>query len=272
MIDPHTEAFEMTQFVLLPGAWIGAWAWRDVATQLRAAGHEAFPVTLTGLGDRSHLARRDVDLETHVSDVLQLIEFEDLADLVLVGHSYGGLVAQVVADRMTERVATVVYLDTGPLPDGWSMLDFAGPEGRADLERSVDERGDGWLLPFPGVENLGAPSATADFDDRVRDLLANKATAQPFGTYRQPVRMGGAFGGEHRRVAIVAGGFGMPASQLQALIAAGAPPFAAMTGSDWEFVDLDTGHWPMLTAPDELASALLHVAASSKAPASAARS
>jgi pimeloyl-ACP methyl ester carboxylesterase len=251
----------VTQFVLVPGAWLGGWAWRAVATRLREAGHEAFPATLTGLGDRAHLARPDVDLETHITDVENLIANEDLSDVVLVGHSYAGIVVEGVADRVPDRVATVVYLDTGPLPDGWSTLDFSPPDERARLERTVQEAGDGWRLPFPGVDHLGAPSAVADFDDATRDLMTRKAVAQPFGTYRQSIRLTHPFAGEYERVAIVAGGFGMPAAQLRSIIASGAPPFGAMTGPDWRFLELETGHWPMLTAPDRLAAMLQDAAA-----------
>jgi pimeloyl-ACP methyl ester carboxylesterase len=261
----------MTQFVLVPGAWLGGWAWRDVAQRLRRAGHDAYPVTLTGLGDRVHLARPEVDLETHITDVTNLVAFEDLADVVLVGHSYAGLVVEGAADRIPDRVAQVVYLDTGPMPDGWSMLDFSPPDERAALERSVEEAGDGWLLPFPGVDHLGAPSAVADLDATARDLLTRRAVPQPFGTYRQPIRLTREFAGEYGRVAIVAGGFGLPADQLRAMIASGEGPFGAMTGLDWRFIDLDTGHWPMLTAPDKLATVLVEVAAAASAAPAAAR-
>jgi pimeloyl-ACP methyl ester carboxylesterase len=250
----------MTDIVLVPGAWIGGWAFRTVADHLRRAGHQPHPVTLTGLGERAHLAAPGVDLDTHITDVQSVIETEDLADVVLVGHSYAGIVVQGVADRIPDRIGTVVYLDTGPLPDGWSTLDFYPPDVRAAYEASVEERGDGWLLPFPGVDNLGAPSAIADFDDEVRGTLTRKATAQPIGTYRQPIRLTRDFRGEYGRVAIVAGGFGMPASQLPALIADPNGPFSAMSGDDWRFADLATGHWPMLTAPDRLAAALVDVA------------
>lgn len=248
----------MTQFVLVPGAWIGGWAWRDVATRLRADGHDAYPVTLTGVGERAHLARPDVDLDTHITDVTNLLACEDLSDVVLVGHSYAGIVVQGVADRVPERVGTVVYLDTGPLPNGWSSLDFYPPDQRAKIERSV---GDGWLLPFPGVDDLGAPSAVADFDKTTRETLARKATGQPFATYTQPLHWTREFDGEYGRVAIMAGGFGMPVAKLEEVIASGDGPFAAMTGDDWRFVELDSGHWPMLTAPDRLATLLRDVAA-----------
>src|SRR5262249_50696546 len=107
----------MTTFVLVPGFFLGAWAWRPVTAALRAGGHEVHPISLTGLGERVHLSSADVDLETHITDVLNLLRFEDLHDVVLVGHSYGGIVTTAVADRMPERVAKLVYVDTGPLPD-----------------------------------------------------------------------------------------------------------------------------------------------------------
>lgn len=251
----------MTQFVLVHGAWIGGWAWRTVANSLREAGHEAYPVTLTGLGERAHLSRPDVDLETHITDVKNVIAYEDLTDIVLVGHSSAGIVVEGVADRIPDRIATLVYLDTGPMPDGWSNLDFSPPDARAEMERTVQESGDGWFRPFPGVDHLGAPSAVADFTQETRDLMTRKAVPQPFGTFTQPIRVTREFNGEYERVVILAGGFGMPAEQLKKMIASGDGPFGAMTGPDWRFIELDTGHWPMLTAPEKVATVLQRVAA-----------
>jgi pimeloyl-ACP methyl ester carboxylesterase len=93
----------MTAFVLVPVAWLGGWAWRDVTPRLRAAGHEVYTPTLTGLGERRHLARPDVDLDTHIQDVVNVLEYEDLRDVVLVGHSYAGIVVTGVADRAPDR-------------------------------------------------------------------------------------------------------------------------------------------------------------------------
>jgi len=247
----------MTQFVLVPGAWLGGWAWRDVASRLRADGHDVYAVTLTGVGERTHLAGPDVNLDTHIDDVINLLKYEDLSDVILVGHSYAGIVVEGVVDRVPERIGSVVYVDTGPLPDGWANIDFYPPEQRQKIEKSVQ---DGWQLPFPGVDDLGAPSAVADFDASTRDILSRRATTQPFATYTQQLHLTREFGGEYGRVAIVAGGFGMPVAKLEEMIASGGGPFAAMTGDDWRFIQLDSGHWPMLTAPEELATILRDVA------------
>src|SRR5271167_902991 len=116
--------------VLVPGACLGGWAWREVAADLRSRGHEVHPVTLTGLGERVHLARPEVDLETHIADVVNLLDYEDLSDVTLVGHSYSGTVVTAAADRRPERIAKVIYLDTSPLPDGMAIADVQTAEQR----------------------------------------------------------------------------------------------------------------------------------------------
>src|SRR3954454_11209699 len=103
--------------VLVPGACLGGWAWREVASRLRSLGHEVFPVTLTGLGERVHLAGRNVDLETHIAEVVGAREYEALRDAVLVVHSYSGVVVTGPPARRPERLGAVVYLDCSPLPD-----------------------------------------------------------------------------------------------------------------------------------------------------------
>ncbi len=113
----------MATYALVGGGWLGGWCWQRVARRLREERHDAYPVTLTGLGDRMHLASPQVDLETHITDVINLIEFEDLRDVVLVGHSYAGVVVTGVADRVPNRISQVVYLDTGPLPDGTAIIE-----------------------------------------------------------------------------------------------------------------------------------------------------
>jgi len=129
----------MTSYVFVHGAWGGGWMWQEVASILRANGHDAFPVTLTGVGERAHLATPEVNLSTHIEDVLNVIRYEDLTNVVLVGHSYGGMVITGVADRMPERFAHVVYVDAHLPEDGQSNADLNG----------VAPSEEDWLLPPP---------------------------------------------------------------------------------------------------------------------------
>src|SRR5436190_9249036 len=106
------EEAEVATYVLVGGAWIGGWAWQKVARNLRDRGHDVYPMTLTGLGERVHLARPEIDLETHMSDVINLINYEDLTDVILAGHSYSGMVVTGVADRVPDRLAQLVFVDS----------------------------------------------------------------------------------------------------------------------------------------------------------------
>ncbi len=235
-------------YVLVPGAWAGGWAWKSVAGRLRQAGHDAYPVTLTGLGERVHLGNPQVNLDTHVTDVLNLMAYEDLRDVVLVGHSYAACVVTMVADQAGDRLSHVVYVDSAPLPSGQSMLDFHGPEGAAQLRRKVAEQGDGWKVPYPGFENLGPPPMLAGLGPAERALLDGKSTPHPFGSYEQPLRLG-KNRGNPRRVLIACNGFRMLEQAVPAL--------AGFLTPAWQRFDLETSHWPMLSAPDALADCLL---------------
>jgi pimeloyl-ACP methyl ester carboxylesterase len=125
----------MTTYALVSGAWHGGWCWQSVARRLQVYHHVVYPLTLTGLGERVHLARPDIDLETHIADVINVLDYEDLADVVLVGHSYAGAVITGVADRRPERLAQLVYLDAGPLGDGEAFLDFYPPDSRDQIQQ-----------------------------------------------------------------------------------------------------------------------------------------
>jgi pimeloyl-ACP methyl ester carboxylesterase len=251
----------MATYVLVGGAWLGAWAWGDVARDLRARGHDVHPVTLTGLGERAHLARPEIDLDTHVTDVVNVLVYEDLHEVVLVGHSYAGLVVTGVADRAPERLAQVVYLDTGPLPSGQSLLDFNPPEERERLRRLVDERGGGWLLPVPAFEDLGTPESIGDLGERQRALLEARATPQPFRTWTQPLDYREQDGPPYGRVLVLAGGWGLTAAQLREGVEGGDPALRLFEAPDWRFEELATGHWPMLSAPGATSALLDRLAA-----------
>lgn len=243
----------MATFVLVPGAWLGGWAWQRVAPGLRSLGHEVYTPTLTGLGERVHLGTPETNLETHITDVLNLLDFEELREVVLVGHSYAGSVVAGVADRAAARLALTVYDDTAPLEGGESMLDFMPPDEHEGIRRQVAREGDGWRLPplpFAQVPDLPTFAGLGEAD---RALLAAKATPQPFGTYTQPLRLAHGGAGDHRRAIIACNDFRM-------FVGTGLPRFQQFVAAPWERRDLDTGHWPMLSAPEALVEALQSLA------------
>src|SRR3712207_6411955 len=172
------EVLRMAAYVLVGGGWLGGWCWQGVARQLREEGHDAYPTTLTGLGERVHLASPEVDLETHITDVVNLIEYEDLRDVVLLGHSYAGLVVTGVADRGPERISQLVYLDTGPIPNGTALIQTFPPEVRRRIERQVEELGDGWRFPVPPQEELATFGSLEGVDDARLEMLRSRAVGQ----------------------------------------------------------------------------------------------
>jgi pimeloyl-ACP methyl ester carboxylesterase len=127
---------------LVGGAWLGGSCWKPIARLLRNQGHDAYLVT--DLGEQAHLADPEVDLETHITDGVSIIEFENLRDVLLLGHSYTGIVVTGAADRIPERIAQLAYLDSRPVPDGLAYLDTQAPESRQHTERELTTHGDGW--------------------------------------------------------------------------------------------------------------------------------
>ena len=256
--------------VLVPGAWLGGWAWRKVARRLRALGHEVHPITLTGLGERVHLASEEIDLETHITDVVNVLDFESLDDVVLVGHSYGGVVVTSVADRRAERLNAVVYVDTRPLPSGTAVADVQPPELRERQQRDVQERGDGWRWPLVDRETpaSGVFGSAAGLAEQDFEALEQRATAQPYATLTTPLALGHERPPGVRRVGVLCTAGGIDLALLRSLVAQGDPRAAVFADDDWELHELPTGHWPMFSMPDELAD-LLHRAASVAAAASA---
>jgi pimeloyl-ACP methyl ester carboxylesterase len=167
-------------FVLVHGAWHGGWCWQRVAPLLRAAGHEAYAPTLTGLGERAHLADHKIDLETHVADIAGLLEMEDLEQVVLVGHSYAGMVIAGVADRAAARLKRLVFVDAFVPAHGQCVLDFWSAEARAGLERRCAATG---LVPPTPLPDYGItkPEDLAWAEPRIRP--------HPFGTWTQPLHL-----------------------------------------------------------------------------------
>jgi len=242
----------LATYVLVPGAWLGGWVWQPVAARLRADGHDVYPMTLTGLGERVHLARPEVDLETHIADVVNTMAWNDLDEVVLAGHSYAGAVITAVADLVPDRLRALVYVDSAPFAAGQAMTDFFPPDALAALKQTVDEHGDGWRLPYPGFPGLGESASLNGLDDADRTLMADKATPQPWATYTQPLQLGNEDSEDaatFQRVIIAC-------DDMRGMVAAGIPEIAAFTAPPWHYLELETGHWPMLSMPTELAQML----------------
>ena len=246
----------MAAYVLVGGGWLGGWCWQRVTPLLREEGHDAYPVTLTGLGERVHLASAQVDLQTHITDVVNVIEFEDLHDVVLLGHSYAGIVVTGVADRVPDRISKLVYLDTGPLPNGTALIETFPTEARRHIERQVEELGDGWRFPMPPQEELATFGSLQGLDDAQLELLRSRAVDQPFGTFTQPLQLKNPARKALAKVGIVCS---FSLEEVEAIIASGNALFREMASPNWRFIELPTGHYPMFSRADDLAAVLLEL-------------
>jgi len=227
-------------YVLVHGAWHGGWCWAKVARLLRDAGHEVYTPTLTGLGERAHLARPEVDLETHIQDVVAMLEAEELRQVTLVGHSYGGMVISGVAARTTGRIGHLVYLDAFVPETGKSLLDYLGERATA-MREAAAAHGEGWKLPTFPPERFGVTS------QRDTEWLNKHLVAQPLKTFEQPLP---AAGGDKLKRSYIycskpaTGTFDQFAERLR-------------DDRKWTFHDVKTGHDAMVTAPGEIAKILM---------------
>jgi pimeloyl-ACP methyl ester carboxylesterase len=226
----------MATFVLIHGAWHGGWCWKPVAAALRRAGHEVYAPSLTGLGERRHLAHRAIDLDTHVQDVVGLLEMEDLRQVVLVGHSYGGMVITGAADRVQERIGEIVYLDAFVPEDGRCLLEYTVPERAAWIRKEGEATG--FVTPPP--MSLWGHAQPDPF-------IAEREVKHPFATMAQPIRL------RHRP------------SLPRTFVYCSSPAtgsfdqFAARYRDDpaWRFHELPTGHDAMLLMPEAVTRILL---------------
>ncbi len=175
----------MVDFVLVPGGWCGGWVWNRVAPLLAAAGHRVHCLTLTGLGERSHLLTPAVDLETHIADVVNALAWNELGDAVLVGHSYGGMVVTGAADRAAERLRSLVLLDAFLPRDGEALFDIMAADRRAQVLAWAEARGEGWRLPWIDAPAFAVPDAAG------QARLARLVTDHPLATFAQKVRLAG---------------------------------------------------------------------------------
>ena len=234
----------MAQFVLVHGAWHGAWCWARILPLLRAAGHTAHAITLTGVGERAHLYAPQVGLDTHIQDVMQLIACEELQEVVLVGHSYGGLVITGVADRLLQQGSGVlrhlVYLDAVvPLPgEGWSSQH--APETVAARVQTGREHGG--RIPVPDAKVFGLDGAD-------RDWVNRRMTPHPLACYQDTLQFDAA------QLATLPRTFIDCTSPALATISVMRQRVRSAPG--WQIRELATGHDPMVSDPAALSRVLL---------------
>jgi len=237
----------MADYVLVHGAWHGGWCWKRVTPLLRAAGHEVFTPTLTGLGERRHLMSPDIGLETHIQDILGVLAYEDLHDVILVGHSYSGMVVTGVAYRVPDRVAELVYLDAFVPEDGKALVDYQPPQTRELFMEKTRTEGEGYKLPA-----LIPPEAFGITDEADLAWVRPRMDPHPFKTKLDPVRLADPRGA------------GIPRTFIRCTDPAD-PPFAQFaqrvrSDGSWRYLELATGHGAMITKPRELADLLLGLA------------
>lgn len=230
VLTAHSAAAPTT-FVVAHGAWSSAWAWKKMHPLLAGRGHRLVTPTYTGLGERAHLANPDIDLDTHITDVVNVLVYEDLSNVTLIGHSYGGMVATGVADRARDRIMRLIYLDAFVPDDGQSLVDLTG--GAAETRAGAV---DGWRVP----PNPPPPDTSAE------DLewITPRRLHQPLKTLEQPLRL-------------TQGPLTLPRHFILCTKSETFRRYAdkAKTAG-WPVYELDASHNPHITAPEELAALL----------------
>jgi pimeloyl-ACP methyl ester carboxylesterase len=230
-------------FLVAHGAWSGGWSWKKMHPLLAAAGHRLIVPTYTGLGEREHLATPEVNLDTQIQDLLGVIKFEDLSDFVLVAHSYGGMVATGVADRVPERIRQIIYVDAFVPRHGQALVDLVPAEARERMLAGV-AAGDGWRAPPQPI-----PDDTSAEDAQ---WIGPLRMPHPMRCFDTPVQLAN-------------GDTKLPRAYIYALRRPAADtfgPFAARARSEgWPYHEIDASHSPHVTAPQALADLLTRIAA-----------
>lgn len=233
----------MAEFVLVPGAWLGAWAWDDVVTELHAAGHGAHPVTLTGLARADGGDGADAGLEAHVQDIVGEVERRGLTRVVLVGHSYSGIPAGMAAQRIGSRLARLILVDANVPVDGRSFVSALW-DGGAMVSAAIKHNGGLWApLDAEEFEGQGLSS------DQVERIVAG-SVPHPGASLTEPATLSGPLGD-------------LPTTYIKCLLDGPEPhPAVAepLRGGHWNLVEMHTGHWPMFSRPQELTRVLVTAA------------
>jgi pimeloyl-ACP methyl ester carboxylesterase len=228
-------------FVLVHGAWHGGWCWRRVADRLRAQGHNVYTPTLTGVGERSHLFRPDIDLDTQITDVVNVIKWEDLADIVLVGHSYGGFVVSGVAEQLGSVISSIVYLDAFLPDNGDALSDFWTPERASEHDKEARA-------------GIPTPPFSAEFfqvNEQDRAWVDAKCTPHPPRCFSQRIKLTGARDRISRKAYVYATGW--PSHFTSSYE-------KAKRDGSWRTYEIACGHDVMIDMPERVTEILEEVA------------
>lgn len=230
----------MSTFVVAHGAWSAGWVWKKMRPLMAARGHALFTPTYTGVGERAHLAHRGINLDTHIADMLAVLEFEDLSDVILIGHSYGGMVASGVADRARGRIRHLVYLDAYAPEEGKSSHDYVPAERRDNARKNAV---DGWKVP------PAAPPADTSPEDMA--WITPRRTPQPLQCFEQKMHF-------------VNGPLTLPRTFIYAKKPNPGDYFRPFMErgrfEGWKVYEIDASHSPHVTAPEALMKILDEVA------------
>ncbi|GHJ91452.1 esterase [Streptomyces sp. NE5-10] len=227
----------MVNYVLVAGARLGSWAWDEVVPYLEAAGHGVHPLTLSGLAEKQGVPAGQ---QTHVQDIVDEVERQDLREVVLVGHSYSGIPVGQAAERLGDRLAGVVFVDSSVPADGEAFVS-SWPDGEATLRASLAENGGFWpVAPATHFEDHGLT------DEQIARIVRG-STPHPGATLTEPAVLERPL--DH-----------LPATYIKCTLGDPEPSDDAaklLGGEGWRLVEMDTGHWPMFSRPRELAQILL---------------
>lgn len=229
-------------FVLVHGAWHGGWCWQRVSEQLRAEGSIVYTPSLSGLGEHKNQSHDSIDLNTHITDIINLLTMEDLHDVVLVGHSYAGVVIAGVADRIPERISKLVFLDAVIAGNGESCISVHPASFRQEFEKDAAQYGMHSLSVRPS--SLFGVSNPAD-----RQWVDARLTLQPYGTFAQPLTLHHPYGNGLPLIYIACTQPQLPVPGLFAAKVKQSP--------QWKYYEMKTGHDAMITRPKELAGLLV---------------
>jgi pimeloyl-ACP methyl ester carboxylesterase len=242
-VSPVAAQTSAKTFVLVHGAWHGGWCWRRVADRLTAKGHKVFTPTMTGLGERSHLLDPKIGLATHITDIVNVIKWEGLADIVLVGHSYGGFIITGVAEQAQSAISSIVFLDAFVPESGQSIADTATQLTRDMIAKAV-QAGEGVIKPVP--------AAVFRVNEKDRAWVDAMCTPHPIASFTDKTGATGARERIARKTYIRAKGYpSIPFDGYQAQLTKAA---------DWRMHELPCGHDAMVDQPAELTDLLVSAA------------